>query len=220
MLMKRIISLVAAWAVGISVWAASPRYDIVPLPKKLVEAPGEFVLNKATALVVEDAAFTEVAEDFRAQVALTTGFPLSGKGGAIVLRKVPGLGKEAYRLQVNPEGILIEATEVNGAFYGLQTVLQLLPAQIYGKAKAKGVKKWTVPCCRVEDEPAFWYRGFLFDSGRFFFPKEEIKKFIDQSEFVILELLFYVFLYYIGVCSQKFYIKHDVLSPLCLSMLC
>ena len=95
---KRILSVVAAWAVGVSVWAASPRYDIVPLPKRLVEAPGEFVLNKATALVVEDDAFAEVAEDFRAQVALATGFPLSGKGAAVVLRKVPGLGLESYRL--------------------------------------------------------------------------------------------------------------------------
>ena len=176
---KRILCLVAAWALGVSLWAASPRYDIVPLPKRLVEAPGEFVLNKETALVVEDAVFAEVAEDFRAQVALTAGYPLSGKGGTVVLRKVPGLGKEAYRLQVDPDGILLEASEVNGAFYGLQTILQLLPAEVYGDSRAKGVKKWTVPCCRIEDGPAFWYRGFLFDSGRFFFPKEEIKKFID-----------------------------------------
>ena len=177
MIGKRLIGLVAGLLTVVAVQAA-PRYNLVPLPKTLVEAPGDFVLNKATALVVEDALFSEIADDFRAQVALTTGFGLAGKGGQIVLRKVDGLGKEAYRLQVTPERICIEATEVNGAFYGLQTILQLLPAEIYGKARAKGVK-WTVPCCTIEDEPAFWYRGTLFDSGRFFFPKEEIMKFID-----------------------------------------
>ena len=179
MTVKRIIGIVAGLLAGAATLAAGPRYDLVPLPKTLVEAPGEFVLNSTTGLVVEDGSFQEIADDFRAQVALTTGFRLQGKNGPIVLRKVDGLGKEAYRLEVTPKGILIEATEVNGAFYGLQTVLQLLPAEIYGKTRAKGVKKWTVPCCTIEDEPAFWYRGTLFDSGRFFFPKEEIMKFID-----------------------------------------
>ena len=174
---QRFIGFVAGLLAGAAA-LAGPRYDLVPLPKSLVEAPGEFVLDKATALVVGDALFSEIADDFRSQVSLATGFGLSGKGGEIVLRKVDGLGKEAYRLQVTPARVVIEATEVNGAFYGLQTVLQLLPAEIYGKTRARGVK-WTVPCCTIEDEPAFWYRGTLFDSGRFFFPKEEIMKFID-----------------------------------------
>ncbi len=66
----------------------------------------------------------------------------------------------------------------NGAFYGLQTILQLLPEKIYSPRKVSGVK-WIVPCCTIEDSPEFWYRGTLFDSGRFFFPKEEVMKFID-----------------------------------------
>ena len=48
MKVKGFICAVAAWAVGATLWAASPRYDLVPLPKSLVEAPGEFVLDKAT----------------------------------------------------------------------------------------------------------------------------------------------------------------------------
>ena len=165
----KVISLLAGLAMGTFVLTAGPRYDLVPMPKSLVEAPGEFVLNSQTGLLVEDDSFAEIADDFRAQVALTTGFGLQGKNWPIVLRKVEGLGKEAYRLEVTPKGIFIEASEVNGAFYGLQTVLQLLPAEIYGKTRAKGVKRWTVPCCTIEDEPAFWYRGTLFDCGRFFF---------------------------------------------------
>ena len=171
--------MLAGLLLGTAVLTAAPWYDLVPMPKSLFEAPGEFILDSTTGLLVEDDSFQEIADDFRAQVARATGFGLSGRGGRIVLEKVDGLGKEAYRLQVSPDGIRIEATEVNGAFYGLQTLLQLLPAEIYGKARAKGVKKWTVPCCTIEDEPAFWYRGTLFDCGRFFFPKEEIMKFID-----------------------------------------
>ena len=67
---------------------------------------------------------------------------------------------------------------MNGAFYGLQTFKQLLPEVIYAQAIKKPVKL-LAPCCTIDDEPEFWYRGLLFDSGRFFFPKEEIMKFID-----------------------------------------
>lgn len=157
---------------------ASPRYDIVPMPRKLVAADGDFVIQKNTALVVENTLFEEIASDFRDQIALVSGFALNGSGGRIVLRKIDGLGKEAYRMTVSPSSVVIEASEVNGAFYGLHTLLQLLPAEVYGSQRANGVK-WSVPCCTIEDEPAYWYRGFLFDSGRFFFEKEEIMKFID-----------------------------------------
>ena len=156
----------------------APVYDIVPTPKELIPAEGAFLLGKATRLVCEDAAFEEVASDFAEQVAVSTGFSLEGRGAAITIHRVDGLGKEAYRLKVGPSAIDIEASEVNGAFYALQTLLQLLPAEVYGSTRAKGVK-WTVPCCTIYDEPEFWYRGFLFDSGRFFFPKEEVMKFID-----------------------------------------
>ena len=157
---------------------AAPRYNIVPAPKSLIPADGEFVLGPGTGLEVEDAAFSEIAEDFRSQIRLSTGFSLSGRDGKIVLRSVPGLGKEAYRMDVTPGGVIIEASEVNGAFYGLQTLLQLLPEKVYSPVRVKGVK-WKAPACRIEDEPSFWYRGLLFDSGRFFFPKEEVMKFID-----------------------------------------
>ena len=174
-----ILSLILAAAINIGTIANPPRYNVVPTPRTLTPAEGEFTLDKKTRLVVEDAAFEEIAADFKAQASAATGFKLEGKGGTITLRKVAGLGKEEYRLCVTPEAVLIEASEVPGAFYALQTFKQLLPAEIYSPVKAKGVRKWKAPCCHIEDAPEFWYRGFLFDSGRFFFSKEEIMKFID-----------------------------------------
>ena len=173
-----ILSLLLACLLTVVPVSNPPVYDIVPTPKSLVPADGSFVLQKTTKLVVEDEAFSEIADDFRTQVLTATGFKLDGKGAAITLRKTPGFAQEAYRLTVKPDGVLIEATEVNGAFYGLQTLLQLLPAEVYGDKLARKVK-WTAPCCTIDDEPEFGYRGFLFDSGRYFFPKEEVMKFID-----------------------------------------
>ena len=173
-----IAALLVATLLSITPVSNTPVYNIVPTPKSLVPAEGVFTLSKNTALQVEDAAFGEIADDFRAQVAAASGFKLEGKGPAIVLRKVSGMGQEAYKLSVKPSGVLVEASEVNGAFYGLQTLLQLLPAEIYADRLQKKVK-WTAPCCTIDDEPEFAYRGFLFDCGRYFFPKEEVMKFID-----------------------------------------
>ncbi len=156
---------------------AAPRYNIVPTPKHLTEAPGVFCMDKNTALVVEDAAFEEIAADFKEQARNASSF--NGKKTRIVLRRRDGFGKEAYRLTVTPSEVLIEASEVNGAFYALQTFKQLLPVEIYQPSALKKAVKFTAPCCTIEDEPEFWYRGFLFDCGRFFFSKEEIMKFID-----------------------------------------
>ena len=173
--MKRVFLVLAAILSGILVSAES-WLNIVPTPKHATVAEGFFRLDKNTALVVEDAAFEEIAADFRDQVKHVS--VLNGSKTRIVLRKRLGFGKEAYRLTVSPSEVLIEASEVNGAFYALQTFKQLLPDAIYAQVIKKPVK-FLAPCCTIDDEPEFWYRGLLFDSGRFFFPKEEIMKFID-----------------------------------------
>ncbi len=173
--MKRLFLIVAVVLPGVLAYAES-GLNIVPTPKSVTVSEGFFRLDKNTALVVEDATFEEIAADFKDQVKHVSA--LNGGKTRIVLRKRPGFGKEAYRLTVTPSEVLIEASEVNGAFYGLQTFKQLLPEVIYAQAIKKPVKL-LAPCCTIDDEPEFWYRGLLFDSGRFFFPKEEIMKFID-----------------------------------------
>jgi len=65
-----------------------------------------------------------------------------------------------------------------GIFYALQTLYQLLPADIYGKNRSD-IKKWEIPCVNIEDAPRFSYRGLHLDVCRHFFPVEFIKKYID-----------------------------------------
>ena len=182
--MKKLITILLALSALASAKAEQSRYGIIPAPKTIVPAEGAFTLKNTTALVVEarDTLFREVAGDFAAQAALTTGCKLLpgpvNPRSRIVLRQVPGLGSEAYRLTVVPDEVLVEASSAHGAFYGIQTLCQLLPAAIYGDTRAKGVR-WQAPCCRIEDEPHFPYRGMMLDVGRYFMPKETVKKFID-----------------------------------------
>lgn len=80
----------------------------------------------------------------------------------------PALPAEGYRLTVKPEEIRLASAEPAGAFYGLQTLFQLLE---------EGCE---LPCGTYEDAPKYRYRGFMLDVSRHFFPVEEVKKVLDQ----------------------------------------
>ena len=159
-------------------------YGIIPAPMSLNPRHGNFILNKRSALRIESSeeGFAQAAETFIDKVKNVAGLDLSGgrrKSKCIVLRKIEGLGSEEYRLSVSPKEVIIEATTPAGAFYAFQSLLQLLPPEIYSLKKVSGID-WTIPCCEIADKPAFAYRGMMLDCGRYFYPKEFVKKFIDQ----------------------------------------
>ena len=89
----------------------------------------------------------------------------------------PTLGKEAYVLNVGARKIDIQASTGAGAFYAMQTLLQLMPAPMSGDQKI--TTAITVPNCIINDEPRFNYRGLMLDVGRYFFKVEDIKRFLD-----------------------------------------
>ncbi len=156
-------------------------YGIIPEPASLEPLEGEFTLRSGSGLRVQggDDSFAEAAVVFVERVRNSTGIDLSkGKGSDIILRKADGLREEEYRMEVSPKCVIIEASTPSGAFYGLQSLTQLLPAQILSSEKVSGVK-WTVPCCRISDYPALPYRSMMLDCGRYFYPKEFVKDFID-----------------------------------------
>lgn len=86
----------------------------------------------------------------------------------------------AYSLEVAPRKISIVGKNEAGLFYGVQTLLQLLPVgAVAGEEGGIVGKKIMVPAVRIEDEPAFRYRGMHLDVARHFMPVEFVKKYID-----------------------------------------
>ncbi len=86
---------------------------------------------------------------------------------------------EAYQLEVNQQGITINASGTAGLFYGLQTFWQLLPPQIESSTQEAGIN-WSVPYCTIKDRPQVGWRGLLLDVARHFFTKQQVKDFIDH----------------------------------------
>ncbi len=82
------------------------------------------------------------------------------------------LGAEGYKLTVNNNGVKLQGLPA-GLFYGIQTLLQLIPVE------AAGDEKIEIPGCEIADHPRFSWRGFMLDESRHFFGSEAVKRYID-----------------------------------------
>ena len=175
--------------------AASGR-SVVPAPLRLEPRAGAFSLGPSTRIVVPEdrPGAVPVATMLKDLLDRPTGYDLAVEtvagpatgaavpAGTIVLRLEDleeRLGREGYLLEVGTEGILLQAADPAGLFYGVQTLRQLLPAAIEGAGGAAREPAWTVPCVSVEDRPRFAWRGALLDCARHFFPKEFVLRWID-----------------------------------------
>src|SRR5690606_35771 len=90
-----------------------------------------------------------------------------------------GLGAEGYRVDVTTGIITIEASQPGGFFYAIQSLYQLLPPEIFSATGVSTAVNWSIPACRIEDQPRYSYRGLHLDVARHFFPVSFIKKYID-----------------------------------------
>jgi hexosaminidase len=173
--------------------AAQPAaIALVPQPREVQCGPGRFVLRQDTAILVDGDSpqATSVARLLAQRIQGSTGLLLKvsscdGPGkqpGSIRITTGgadPSLGREGYRLDVTPDGVLITGGGGPGMFYGTQTLLQLLPPQLFSAARIQGPVAWTIPAVRIRDRPRFAWRGLLLDVARHFFSKQELKNFID-----------------------------------------
>jgi hexosaminidase len=186
--MKTIKSvLIVLFAVAMDSMAVSSEVlPIIPMPAQLERQDGVFTLTPAARIVADDSA-KDIADQLK-QTLADSGVDLKVEpisenvSNAIRFKLNAGLSKdlgpEGYRLSVTPDGIDIQAPKPAGLFYGMQTLLQLLPEDVYGQIPSTQTQ-WTVPCVRIQDVPRFAWRGMHLDVCRHFMPKEFVKKYID-----------------------------------------
>lgn len=184
--MNRVLLMIAVAVLSATAIMAR-NVTVVPYPDDVVISDGTF--NAAGAGFRYDAGFDKLAKDavlnFAAQLSAVSGKQSnvrkgnSDKGFVFVLDKE--LPAEAYRLIVDADKALVEASSLNGVIYAIQTIKQLLPVQIYGKELA-AEQDWTIPCVEINDAPRFGYRGMMLDVARHFFTVDQVKKCLDLME--------------------------------------
>jgi hexosaminidase len=161
--------------------------SIIPQPVSVKEGAGIFKLTGETAIEISSSSLAGVGKYLSEALAPATGFSPkvnnvnSFSGGTIQLRLSgkPATIKEAYELVVTPSAVTITADTAAGIFYGIQTLLQLLPNEIESDRKVENIE-WTIPAITINDQPRFAWRGAMLDVARHFFTKEEVKQFIDN----------------------------------------
>jgi hexosaminidase len=158
--------------------AVRAQFNIVPQPVKLSAATGNFQLSASTTLVLTDEGEKASADFLNEYLQRFYGFRLNTAREAssnyikLVTRKFIRPGTEGkYALQVNPASIHIEGDTYQGTFYGVQTLIQLLPVE-----PAPSLR---IPAVNIEDQPRFAYRGLHLDVSRHFAPVDFLKKYID-----------------------------------------
>lgn len=186
-----ILSLcIAAYCTAIG-QVARPIISIIPQPASVQAGKGSFILRSTTAIEISsaDADARRVAGYLSKKLSSATGYPTPIKTSATNLNTTGNirltisadttLGTEGYRLTVIPNSVTITAYKPAGLFYGMQTLLQLLPKEIESNTAVKNVS-WTIPAATISDKPRFGWRGLMFDVSRHFFTKQDVKDYIDQ----------------------------------------
>ncbi len=169
-------ALIALASPVLSAAPAAPA--LIPLPAKLESCFGALVLDAGSTLSAPaDPRATEIVAFLREAVAQQTGLRLQPADEAaratIVLHRDPAIeGDEAYRLTIDRDHAVIEASGDRGLLWGVQTLRQLLPM-------GEGGAPVELPCLRIEDAPVLAYRGQMLDVARHFFPVEFIKRQLD-----------------------------------------
>ena len=168
----------------------SSDVSIIPEPKELEVNSGHFEINKETKIVVDsnDPKVKGVADYFVEQLNSVSGYSikittLSEKNSSKNLITFTdknldsSLGDEGYSLASNEDEIIVTGTP-HGLFYGVQTLFQLLPKEIFSK-KTVANFNWSIPSVQINDIPRFKWRGMHLDVCRHIFPLSFIKKYID-----------------------------------------
>lgn len=178
---------------------ADQLLKIIPSPVKMTSGTGTFTLTNKANVFYQEGLETEaklLIEKLRAVTGtdfpIQKGLPQTASGPAIVLKtgvvNVNGIAKEAYKLNVDQNGVTIIGSDAAGVFYGVQSLLQLIPTESYIKKADSAILGYV----QVEDAPRFYFRSMHLDVGRNFQTKESVKRVLDLlASYKINHFLFY-----------------------------
>ncbi len=134
--------------------------SLIPMPKKAKELEGTYTLPQSVKIYSE---FDLTLLNGKCE-------PCERDRADIVCLRNENIPREGYTLSVSEGGIEISASTEIGAYYALQSVRKLCHYDCGGR---------DVPCCEIEDEPRFGFRGVELDVSRHFYDADYIKHFLD-----------------------------------------
>ncbi|MFA6333964.1 MAG: family 20 glycosylhydrolase [Bacteroidales bacterium] len=182
------IKLLLIFIASFSVLTGYSQTTIIPKPNRAEFGEGYFQMNENCVICTNEKSYSNL-NYLKNKLVKATGFPFNDT------RKLPSdnfisldfsagynIPNEGYLLNISKSSIIIKASSSAGVFYGIQSLLQLLPPTIYS-GRTTGHELWRIPVVSVEDSPRFSYRGMMLDVSRTFFDVQTVKKYIDWMSY-------------------------------------
>ena len=177
--MKKLFICIAGLLINYFV-AAQTAVNVIPQPNEITINKGSFIFSSCTRLQA-DASLKNSVEPLITKLSNAAGIDILSKNicakKSLINIKIDNeiMNDEGYEIKILPEEISLKAKTPAGIFYGVQTILQLLPEAIEKDSLQKNIR-WTVPCIAIKDAPRFTYRGIMLDVARHYMPMDFIKK--------------------------------------------
>lgn len=177
-----------------SVETSIKELPIIPKPVQQHMGQGSFMLTASTRIFVSDETGLLNAQILNASLQKRLGFRLKirfaqaspNETNFIAFSTVAdSRNAEQYTLRISSKAIKIAGAD-SGQFYGMQSLLQLLPADMQNAQYTQNMQHTPaipVPVAEISDGPRFPWRGMHLDVGRHLVNTDFIKKFLDQMAF-------------------------------------
>ena len=161
---------------SVAILLSSVAFAIIPQPESMKCGDGVFTVRPSTVITFNNEELRPLAAYMLDYFAVKKVAKQAPAENFISVELASGFKPDAYRLTVAEDGVRIVAGDYGGAFYGVQTLMQMMPSEIYTKRMKLPVK---VATCEVEDAPQFAYRGFMLDVARTWVTTANVKRYID-----------------------------------------
>lgn len=143
------------------------KINIIPMPKSVTVVNGIVTVAPTVSF---DPEFTICAETFKTTAKKLFAIDFTNASGGVSIKKVAGLDKEEYKINVSDNGIEIEATEADGAHNAVATLYQMITVE-------NG--KLTVPKCSINDKPDSYFRAIMLDMPANMRTFEQLLHYVD-----------------------------------------
>lgn len=156
---------------------AESKVTIIPTPQDIHISKGFANLNLDWKITQSGG--LQFAADYLKRQLQAAGLSLDARAGHGGLKTIHLAvsdqlkGDEAYELDVTSQEVTVRAETPAGIFYGVQSLLSLLPLNT-------DQKSLRVPAVRIFDEPRFRWRGMHYDIARNFHGKDAILTLLEQ----------------------------------------
>lgn len=169
-------------------YAQNSKIEDLPAEKltKIFPAPayyretGKVIYLSNISQINTDPAFEKEANYLSAELEAAMGRKIivgnatgdTSEGIRILKTSLPA---EAYEISMSGGNIVISAGDAAGAFYAVQSLRSLMPAEAFrGK-----MPRIYISAVEVKDTPRFGFRAFMLDVGRNFHSKQQVLRVLD-----------------------------------------